>query len=344
MLGRLAPFEPSRRITSRPHGHGTRTSAAIEWWFGSIPRQMPFAFISTGGAADHDPNSKAVLVFDARTNQRLANVAAINVTNEAGDVVFQPQAAGEFFIYYLPVKLTGGAFPVSHYLAPADKADPAWKTRAGLADGGWKTLPPATVVRWESRSAHDAWNEMEIIATQSETATVAARFADQPVALFAEDAAHSVRMFDFLPARWVARFSQSPAQQPTLSGLAGGALPFQIVAWAHRDAVEQATIRFGDLIGPGGAMLPAARLTCVTSDGNDWMGRPLVRPTDIASGRLQPFWCVASPPADLPPGPYYGEATLAARTNGQPIAVKLRLTLEIGPATPAGTANRTTST
>jgi hypothetical protein len=285
---------------------------------------------------DGNPQSKAVLVVNAATGTRIANSVAVEVTNEVGEVVFEPAAAGEYFVYYLPVTLTGGAFPVSHYRAPDDKADPAWKVRCGLNDGGWKKLPAAHVVRWESRSMHDAWNEMEVIATRAEVDALAAKFADRPVALFAEDRAHSVRMFDLLPARWVDRAAGSTPKQPELSGPAGGVVPFQIVAWTHHGAVEQAGVRLGAFSGPDRAILPAARLTCVTSDGVDWTGQPLSRPTNIAANRVQPFWCIASPPVELSPGRYQGEATFFARIDGKPYAEKLPLTLDIGPAVPAG--------
>jgi hypothetical protein len=56
----------------------------------------------------------------------------LDVANEAGNVVFETAAAGDYFVYFLPVKLTGGAFPVSHYQAPEKKADGAWKARFGV--------------------------------------------------------------------------------------------------------------------------------------------------------------------------------------------------------------------
>jgi hypothetical protein len=280
---------------------------------------------------DRRPESKSVVVVEARTGKRCANVVAIDVANEAGGVVFQPTGAGEYFVYYLPVKLTGGAFPVSHYQPPDEKIDPAWKGQAGIEDGRWKKLPQAAVVRWEARTAHDAWNDMEIIATRVEADSVAARFANRPVALFAEDAAHSVRMFDFLPVRWFERFTDPKSQQPEIAGPAGGTVPFQVVAWAHRAPVESATVSFSEFVGPAGAVLSSKRITCVTSFGPRY-----THTANVAAGRVQPFWCVATPPADLPPGRYRGRATLNANPLNKRISEELPLTIDVRPAAATG--------
>ena len=175
---------------------------------------------------DHHPEQKAVLVFNAKSGKRCINSVAINVTNEAGDIVFEAAAAGEYVVYFLPVKLTGGAFPVSHYQPPEDKAVSAWKARAGITDGSWTKLPTAPVTRWEARTTHDAWTDMEIIATREEVDAVAARFADRPIALFAEDGEHSVRMFDFLPAvDRPARRAGGETANPCRAGRWKGAIP-----------------------------------------------------------------------------------------------------------------------
>jgi len=43
--------------------------------------------------SDRKPEAKEIVVVDAATGARVANVARVSVTREAGDLVFQPQTA-----------------------------------------------------------------------------------------------------------------------------------------------------------------------------------------------------------------------------------------------------------
>ena len=52
---------------------------------------------------DLAPETKAVIVTDARTGSRIDNVVTLNVTGEYGDIVFQPVTVpGDYHVYYLP--------------------------------------------------------------------------------------------------------------------------------------------------------------------------------------------------------------------------------------------------
>ena len=52
---------------------------------------------------DRNPEAKEIVIVDAATGARVANVARASVTREAGDLVFQPQTApGDYYVYFLP--------------------------------------------------------------------------------------------------------------------------------------------------------------------------------------------------------------------------------------------------
>ena len=90
---------------------------------------------------DPVPGMKAVVIVDAATGQRVANAVALDVSAEAGDVVFQPvSGAGEYFAYFLTGNPGRGSFPSMQYLPPRDTADAEWKAK--IAGAG-----AATVVR-----------------------------------------------------------------------------------------------------------------------------------------------------------------------------------------------------
>ena len=117
---------------------------------------------------DVAPETKAILVHDLKSNQEIANVVVVKNTAEAGEILFQPKAgAGEYAVYFLPMKIDGGAFPTSKSIPPQDKAEAAWKQSAAT------TKNEAAIVRWEALTANDAWTEMEVIATESETKAMA---------------------------------------------------------------------------------------------------------------------------------------------------------------------------
>ena len=87
---------------------------------------------------DHKPEAKEIVVIDAATGARVANVARASVTREAGDLVFQPQTApGDYYVYFLPFLMTGRSnYPTIDYPKPVDWADTEWQARHGLTRGG----------------------------------------------------------------------------------------------------------------------------------------------------------------------------------------------------------------
>ncbi|MFO1489999.1 MAG: DUF6067 family protein [Kiritimatiellia bacterium] len=174
---------------------------------------------------DANPEAKAVLVVALPSGKEISNVLVPKLTAESGEVVFQPSAGpGEYAVYFLPVSITGGAFPVSKYRAPENKADPDWVKKA--SGPGVVEAKPA---RWEALSAMDGWNEMEVIATAAETAA-AARGAKGGMRVAFVDAASSVRMLDRLPAG----FAQESrwARPGEVEVRHGGVAMFQILVWA----------------------------------------------------------------------------------------------------------------
>ena len=60
---------------------------------------------------DTDPDKKDIIVIDAATGQRITNVVRHGITQEKGELVFQPQTApGEYYIYYLKNVSSGSRY------------------------------------------------------------------------------------------------------------------------------------------------------------------------------------------------------------------------------------------
>ncbi len=240
---------------------------------------------------DPRPEEKAVIVTDT-AGQRIANVLAQNVNAEAGDVTFEPtNGAGEYFIYFLPGHPGGGSFPSAKYLAPQDTASAEWKAKAANA-------AQAKVVRWEARTEHDRFTEMEIIATKAEEEAwlnvhpAEDRFGAENVYAFLEARERPVRMFEHVPEIWLKR-----EKPPEFVARPGEYFVFQLGIWAAHETTGKHSVWSTAFTGPGGAKLPRTVFKHAASKG------------EIAKGHVSPIWCAIDVPRDAAPGEYAGAIT-----------------------------------
>ena len=268
---------------------------------------------------DSAPEKKAVVVVDGATGQRVANTVAEKVTAESGEVVFQPvSGAGEYLVYFLPGNPGGGSFPAAKYLPRQDTAAAEWKAKMGSAG-------TAAVVRWEARTEHDRFNEMEIIASAAEKQAWLGGKA-VPLIVFVENAEHSVRMFDHVPQRWL-----QPGRETTLRGGVGEAVIFQLGVWAAAGELKNLRVQFGEFAGPAGAKLPGGIFRCFNQGGTDWLGKSFSTKINVGADRVQPLWCVAEIPANAARGRYTGQTSVTAEGG---VGVPVEVVLEIGEALP----------
>lgn len=263
---------------------------------------------------DVAPETKAILVHDLKSNQEIANVVVVKNTAEAGEILFQPKAGpGEYAVYFLPVKIDGGAFPTSKPIPPQDKAEAAWKQSAST------TKNEATIVRWEALTANDAWTDMEVIATESETKAMA-KSTLQAAFLPAEK---SVRMFDRLPAIFAKAEAWNQPAEVTVRP--GGSAVFQIMAWAPLKPLSDVKV--------GIPATKAAKFTCLSTDGVDWLGKPYTRTIGIEKGHVQPFWFSVEVPANAAEGEFVHPISLGAK-QAKPSEMRLKLIVKKEATTP----------
>lgn len=249
---------------------------------------------------DAAPEKKGVLVFSAATGERVKNSFAGDVSAESGDVTFQATAPGEYLIYFLPGSPGGGSFPSAKYLPPQETADATWTAGIGA-------MSDARIVRWEARTAHDRFTEMEIIATASECAEWIGKRPAAPFAVFPETRERAVRMFDRVPELWLKRTAD-----PEFAAQPNEFFVFQLGVWAMRADLKDVHVRFSDLSGPENARVPSAQLRCLQASGVNWDAKPIAHKIDIAANRVQPLWCALDLPAKVAPGRYTGTAEIIA--------------------------------
>jgi len=280
---------------------------------------------------DLAPEKKNVVVMDLATGKPVANVVAVRLSREAGDLVFAPATVpGEYGVYYLPCKHTGPTyFPSTAYDAPRDTAEPAWRGRFGLTPdligaGGWRQLPEARVLVFEARSEFDRVDPMEVIATADELSELRARHGGAALWLFPEDRRFPIRMTDDLPWRWVSRGPTNRFQGDTRPG---EFYTFQVGVYAALQTARSLSVSFGDLVGGGNAVIGAAAIRCFNQGGTNWLGRAFTTPLTVSRGQVQALWFGVAIPMHAAAGPYRG--TVIIRAEGLP-EEKLELTLGVG--------------
>lgn len=260
---------------------------------------------------DHDPDKKAVIVVDATTGKQITNVVCREMSREAGTVVFQPVSApGDYGVYYLPyVPQPGWGGYGGGYVAPRETADASWRDRLPQ---DLSTLPRAAVRRFESRTAFDSFDPMEIVATAEEVEQLLARY-QQAYLVFPEDRLHPIRMTDDLPLRWI---RTGPADRFEGEVLGNEYYAFQIGLFAARQELQDVSVEFS---GPA-----AAWLHCFNCGGVDSDGKSFTRNLRVPQGRIQALWLGADIPRTAEPGDHQAVVTVRPR-NAPPAAVSVTL-------------------
>ncbi len=280
------------------------------------------------------PERKAVLVFDSTTGKQITNAVPITITQEYGDIVFQPLTApGQYEVYYLPYDPPHwvwdmlGESTKGKYFPPASTADPEWLKRHGLtseslARSDLRSLPEAKVVAIQARTEFDRFDPMEVIATRDEVEALLAKYPLRSYPTFPEDRRFPIRMFEHLPHRWIL---QGPSEHFIGQAQPGEFYPFQIGIFAARKPITDLDVRFSDLRSKDGKRIPASAFRAFNLRGTDWLGRPIRRKFAVAVGRVRPLWIGVQIPLDAQ-GVYIG--TVRLRPEGLEETV-IRLQIEV---------------
>ena len=268
---------------------------------------------------DPQPEIKRIIVKDAATGKDAAHVVARNVTAERGEVLFNPTSGpGMYFIYYMPCRerrgsSEGRAQPLWNDYYPPDYSE-GEKWLASF--DAFRPPVEAEVLRFESRTAFEAWTPMGLRATAAETEALRRAHTESPV-VFTEDRVNPIHPASWLPAKWA-------KGEEVRNSFAGTALKdeyyvWQIALWTPDGAVEGVKVKFSDLnLDDGRAVstkppsIPASAITCVNTEGVNWDGSQMKIDLNVPANRVQPLWCGVMIPPDATPGVYRGTATLTA--------------------------------
>ena len=261
---------------------------------------------------DANPHEKRLLITDEK-GVEVANIHRINIDNEVGEFVFEPNHAGVFYVYYMPFagKKNIGWWE-GKYLTPENKPNQAWleKHRLVANDFEVKSLPQASVLQLESRTAFDSFYPMEVGATQAERKTLI-ESSNKNFLLFPEDRTFPVRMTENIPYRWI---EQKPANVFLGKALRNEYYAFQIAVFAAKKELKNLKVTF----------LGNKKVTCFNTGGIDADGRPFEKKVDVAQGKVQTLWFGVDISPNEKPGKNSFDVTISAE-NETPQTVKVSL-------------------
>lgn len=306
------------------------TVAPQEWNYDSLGNHRIVVHVPAAGAVarvqvdwrrkDKEPAGKQIWVVDAKTNQRIWNVKAQNISRESGTVLFEPvSGAGTYYLYYEPYFRKGSPYyPTSVYYKDSTTATADWLGNAA-------TLRPviATAAELQAVNAFNRLDPMEIIATQRETEALLAQNASKDYVVFPEDRLHSIRMRFDLPQRWIPNGVKN-----TFADKAdrGENFAYQLGIYPIKKSLQNVVLGFSDLKTANGALISKKNIECLNNTGVNWVGIPKTFTVDIPARQVQPLWTIVNIPQDAKPGTYNGTVTVTA-DNAAPTMVKITLTV-----------------
>ncbi|MEI6668033.1 MAG: glycoside hydrolase domain-containing protein [Acidobacteriota bacterium] len=266
---------------------------------------------------DLEPERKHLIVIDATTGGRVANVVRLAITREAGDIAFEAPSAGEYDVYYLPYLGAGRSnYPKVTYPEPSATADDRWLAAHRLGPGAvgpsaTTSFPKASVVEIQAIDQLNSFFPMEVIATKAETAALDAAHPKAPFLVFAENRANPIKMTDDLPLRWIRRGPSAPFAGEAMRG---EFYAFQLGVYASRQAIDDVRVQFGALNAKGGSgSIAASAFRCINLGGVDSAAKPFTRSVRIEPGKVQALWCGVQVPDAAVAGEYAGKLIVSSR-------------------------------
>jgi hypothetical protein len=277
---------------------------------------------------DTDPAKKRIIVQDVKTGSKILNVQTGNITNEKGELFFEPVSGkGLYYVYYMPYRNEGRSnYPKGVYLPVENTASANW-----LQSVNTQMQPNASVKEFQSINDFNSFYPMEVIATDDETKTLVTKSKRTDYLVFPEDRLYPVKMTNRLPMRWV--------QKTAVTAFTGKAdkgenYTYQLAIYALQN-LENVTVSFSDLTGSKGNTIAAKELYCINTGGTDYAGNNFSKKINIPQQQVQALWCGLTVPKNITAGVYSGKATIQAE-NAAATTVNISITVSDKVLTDAG--------
>ena len=275
---------------------------------------------------DSDPDKKGIIIIDAATGRRITNVVRRGITQEKGEIVFQPQTIpGEYYIYYLKNVSSGSRYyPKVAYPPFEETADETWIIKNRLSGKRLLNLPVARLVQYQSIDKFNSFYPMEVIATTAEKKALLESRPGDNFILFTEDRMYPIRMTDNIPYKWI-----KDNRHDWFKGSAekGEYYVFQIGVWAPKDELKGLHVEYSPFRNPmSGETLPASSFTCFNTEGIDVTGTVFKKDCSVGKGKVQALWIGMMVPEQIGSGKYEGVVSVSSENYGrQDVKVSLNV-------------------
>ncbi|WP_443944500.1 glycoside hydrolase domain-containing protein [Pedobacter sp. AW1-32] len=267
---------------------------------------------------DMHPENKQIIVQNS-SGERVGRVALQNISRESGDIFFSANAAGKYYVYYMPYKNEGRSnYPQGIYPKPI-VADQNWWSKAK------SVLINTSVLEVQSVDDFNSFFPMEVIATQKETLALKAKHTNEPFIIFPEDRMFPIKMENDLPYRWIEKGSGN-----SFSGTAnrGENYALQLGVYALKN-VEKVQIVFTDLKSASGRKISSENISCLNTDGVSYDNKKLTKVLSVAKNKVQPLWLIINVPSSAVAGVYNGIFTVNGGGKSKKININLTVTNKI---------------
>ena len=273
---------------------------------------------------DMDPQDKGVMLTTDKQETIINNIVCLSSDNEKGRFVFQPlNGPGRYYLYYLPGKMKGRSnYPTVEYPAPVQTADNAWIDLHNLNDPeAIASLPVAHVTEIQSRDGFNSFYPMEIIATKSEVADMLDKFNNKTYLLFPEERQNPIRMFDYLPLKWI---ESGPSWEISGEARKGEYYTFQVGLYCIENEIEDIDVSFSDLRMGRKTIVHHDSISSFNTGGINWDGKPVNKAVRVKEGMVQPLWFGFMIPENGESGNLRGELIIKPRGH-EPETLKLSI-------------------
>ena len=263
--------------------------------------------------------NKRILVQDAATGNKIVNTSTGKISNDAGEVYFEPVSGkGTYYIYYMPYRNEGrNNYPRGVYLAPENTATAQWLSLAKPVSNN------AVVTQIESIDSFNSFYPMEVSATAKETAALVAKSNNKAYLVFPEDRLYPIKMKSLLPYRWVKKGLTNSFKGQAARG---ESYSYQLGVYAVKQ-LEDVQVKFSGLKNSAGNSIPDNNVTCINTNGIDYAGKYFSKKVAVAQGAVQALWCMVEVPTATPAGVYKGKAIVSSANNpATTIAITLTIT------------------
>lgn len=272
---------------------------------------------------DNNPEKKDIIIVDARTNNVVANKYVVEINNEFGHVVFQPnQGSNTYHIYYFPHESTGSYYPKLNYKNPTQTEDKTWLSQLEENKNQITSLPKAKVISIQSIDDFHSFFPMEVIATQEEVSAFVNNNS-QPYYLFPEYRSNPIKLTDYLPVRWIKNTDKVNGISD--EALRGEYYTFQIGVFSPEDDLNDLEITFSDLEGENNT-ISKETITCFNKGGIDLNGKSFNKTISVIKGKIQALWFGIEIPETIKQGVYEGNVIIKPKNNvADTVFVKLKI-------------------